>query len=69
MYCVTRQMYWPGGTKVVEIADGGLDYCNPDALVSKYNGEFEEFVSPLEAVRTAVRILLQWLYLWIYNAF
>lgn len=29
MYFVSRQKYYPEGTKVVEIAIGGSDYANP----------------------------------------
>jgi len=45
---------------VVEISDGGIDYCNPDALSAKYRGEFEEFADPREAVETAITIAQQW---------
>jgi hypothetical protein len=60
MYCVTRQCYWPDGEYVVEIAAGGINYCNPDALVAEYDGEFKEFVDPVKAVDAAVSILRQW---------
>jgi hypothetical protein len=55
-YAVTRQSYWPDGQLAVEVAGGGIDYCNPDALAAKYPGEFKEFRDPREAVKTAVDI-------------
>lgn len=60
MYVVTRQSYWPNGDLTVEIAEGGIDYCNPDALVQKYEGEFEEFSDPREAAACALKILELW---------
>lgn len=60
MYTITRQLQWPEGTAVVEISAGGLDYTNPDALVAKYPGEFEEFKNPIEAVETAIAICRSW---------
>jgi len=60
MYTITRQIQWPDGNKVVEISKGGLDYTNPDALVPAYDGEFEEFSNPIEAVETAIEICRQW---------
>lgn len=60
MYTVTRQIQWPEGAPVVEISDGGIDYCNPDALVEKYPGEFCEFQNPVEAVETAISICRAW---------
>ncbi len=60
MYTVTRQIQWPEGSSVVEVSLGGIDYCNPDALVAKYEGEFEEFKDPREAVETAIKITKQW---------
>ena len=62
-YCVTRQGYWgvdPEDCYTVEIAAGGIDYCNPDALVSKYPGEFQEFTDPREAAAVALEIAEQW---------
>ena len=59
-YTVTRQRQWPDGTPVVEISAGGLDYTNPDALVAKYQGEFETFDDPREAVDTAIAICKAW---------
>lgn len=60
MYTITRQAQWPNGTLVVEISAGGLDYCNPDALSAKYDGEFETFENPVTAVETAIEIAKQW---------
>jgi len=60
MKTVTRQSQWGTGNMVVEISDGGIDYCNPDALSAKYRGEFEEFADPREAVETAITIAQQW---------
>jgi len=60
MYTVTRQLQWPDGTAIVEISFGGLDYTNPDALAAKYDREFDEFNSPVEAVETAITICKSW---------
>lgn len=59
-YTVTRQCQWPEGTPVVEISAGGLDYCNPDALVERYSGEFCTYDDPREAVETAIAICRAW---------
>jgi hypothetical protein len=59
-YTVTRQSQWSTGEDVVEISFGGLDYTNPDALSAEYAGEFEEFVDPREAAKTALEIAKQW---------
>lgn len=60
MYTITRQRQWPDGDNVVEISSGGLDYCNPDALVQKYDGEFEQYDDPREAVEIAIEICRAW---------
>lgn len=63
MYVITRQAYWgveENERYVVEIAQGGRDYANPDALVQEYSGEFGEFEDPREAVEVAISILKQW---------
>lgn len=60
MYTVTRQVQWPEGTNVVEISEGGIDYCNPDALSPKYSGEMEEYNNPIEAVNVAIEICKAW---------
>jgi hypothetical protein len=57
---VTRQLQWPEGKRVVEVSTGGMDYTNPDALVPKYEGEFEEFDDPGEAVEAAIKICRKW---------
>ena len=59
-WTVTRQVYWDSGAHVVEIAGGGIDYCNPDALCAKYPGEFDEYNDPREAVEVAIDICRQW---------
>lgn len=59
-YIVTRQLQCPNGAAVVEISEGGWDYVNPDALVEKYPGEFEEFKDPREAVKTAIAVAKRW---------
>jgi hypothetical protein len=60
MWFVSRQCYWPDGQNMVEIAEGGLDYANPDMLVSKYSGEGTEYEDPREAVTAALEIAKQW---------
>ena len=60
MHTVTRQVNTFEGTKVVEISQGGIDYCNPGALSKRYPGEFEEFANPVEAVEAAILIAQQW---------
>jgi len=59
-YTITRQLQFPDGCPVVEISSGGIDYTNPDALVEKYPGEFEEYKSPVEAVESAIEICRSW---------
>jgi hypothetical protein len=62
-WAVTRQHYWGVNepeSYVVEIAYGGLDYANPDALGATYPGEMDEFYDPREAVRAAYRIAIAW---------
>jgi hypothetical protein len=59
-YVVTRQLQWSTGATVVEISKGGWDYINPDALVKKYEGEFEEFKDPREALKTAAAVAKHW---------
>ena len=61
-YVVTRQIYWSSGAHVVEIASGGMDYSNPDALAPKFQslGEFREFDDPREVVEAAVRVAAAW---------
>ena len=60
---VSRQCYWgveKDEANMVEIAQGGLDYANPDMLVTKYSGEGEEYTDPREAVKAAIEIAKQW---------
>lgn len=60
---VSRQSYWgvePEDQYCVEIARGGLIYTNPDMLVSKYDGEGEEYADPREAVEAALKIRDAW---------
>lgn len=59
-YTVTRQCQWPEGTPVVEVSAGGIDYTNPDTLVEKYQGEFETYDDPREAVKVAIAICQAW---------
>lgn len=63
MWFVSRQSYWgvdPDDQYVVEIANGGLDYANPDMLTAKYAGEGEEYSDPREAVEAALEIAKLW---------
>jgi len=60
MYGVTRQHYWADGQYVVEVAYGGLEYANPDALVPKYEGEMKEYRDPRKAVEVAIAICKAW---------
>ena len=64
-YFVSRQMYYgehPSQGTVVEIADGGRDYANPDMLVEKWPrlGEGREYDDPREAVAVAIAICNAW---------
>ena len=62
-YFVSRQSYWgvdPEDQNVVEIAAGGIDYANPDMLVSKYPGEGQTYDDPREAVTAAIVIAKAW---------
>lgn len=63
-YAVSRQRYWgvePEDGTVVEIAVGGIDYMNPDALGARWPGELQEFDDPREAVEAAIKIKDAWL--------
>ena len=60
MFTVTRQIQWPDGDKVVEVSQGGLDYCNPDALCERYAGELQEYDDPRIAVDVAIEIAKEW---------
>ena len=59
-FTVTRQIQWPGGDRVVEISQGGIDYTNPGALSPQFEGEFETFVGLTPAVKAAFAIAHQW---------
>lgn len=59
-YTITRQCQWPEGNLMVEISYGGIDYCNPDALIKEYDGEFKEFEDPREALKVAFSIRDKW---------
>lgn len=62
LWFVSRQKYWPDGDLVVEIAQGGADYCNPDMLVALYKdlGEGKEYSDRLDAVKAAIAIRKAW---------
>lgn len=60
IFVVTRQHQWPDGAFVVEIAQGGIDYCNADALSKRYDGEFEEIVGMEAAVKKGIEIYRAW---------
>lgn len=57
---VSRQVYWPDGDMIVEVAQGGSDYANADMLVPIYDGEGEEYNSALEAVEAAIMTRDAW---------
>jgi hypothetical protein len=61
-FFVSRQLYWHTGDKVVEVAGGGADYCNPDMLCEKWAnlGEGCEFDSPVDAVEAAICVRDAW---------
>ena len=60
---ISRQCYWgvdEDEQNVVEIAQGGCDFANPDMLVEKYSGEGETYIDPREAVTAALDIAERW---------
>jgi hypothetical protein len=59
-YYVSRQLYWPDGDPVVEIAAGGLDYANPDMLCTRFAGEGETYTDPRDALAAAISIRDEW---------
>lgn len=59
-FVVTRQHYYYSGRRLVEVAQGGRDYSGSDALSARYEGEFEEFDDPREAVSVAIAIQNAW---------
>lgn len=64
-YYVSRQMYWPTGDLVVEVASGGVDYANPDKLKDsesyKRLGSSREYDDPRQALESAFRVRDEWL--------
>lgn len=61
LWFVSRQTYCAYGENyVVEVAQGGRDYANPDMLVEKYPGEGEEYHDPREAAKNAIEIAKRW---------
>lgn len=59
-FMVTRQSYWPNGNKVVEVAQGGRDYSNPDMLSPRYDREGEEYDGVVATVEVAFKIAKWW---------
>jgi endogenous inhibitor of DNA gyrase (YacG/DUF329 family) len=60
IFTVTRQIRWIDGLSVVEVSQGGIEYVNPDALVQKYPGEFEEYVGMKAAIKAAIEVARLW---------
>lgn len=60
MWTVSRQCQHPEGDLIVEISQGGIDFCNPDAFSPMFDGELKEYSDPREAVETAIAIAEQW---------
>jgi len=60
-YYVSRQVYWPEGQHVVEIAPG-FDHASPGQLVAHYKaqGEGDEFADPVEAAEAAILVRRAW---------
>jgi len=60
-YFVSRQVYWPEGQHVVEIAPG-FDHASPGQLVAHYKaqGEGQEFDDPIEAAEAAILVRRAW---------
>ena len=64
-FYVSRQKYWnvdPEDGTIVEVAQGGSDYANPDQLCAKYPrlGEGKEFDDPREAIEAAISVCEAW---------
>jgi hypothetical protein len=59
-FTVTRQVRSIDGLSVVEISQGRKEYVNPDAIVQKFPGEFEEYVGMEAAVKAAIEIAQSW---------
>jgi hypothetical protein len=60
IFTVTRQVRWIDGLNIVEVSQGGIECVNPDALVQKYPGEFEEYVGMEAAVKAAIEVARSW---------
>lgn len=54
-YCVTKQLQWPDGDRVVEVSVGDYNYTNPDAI-----GHIEEFEFATEAAQRAIKLQQEW---------
>lgn len=54
-FCVTKQVQWPDGDRVVELNTGGFEYCNPGAI-----GSIEEFYFATEAAERAIEVADKW---------
>jgi len=68
-WVITRQSYSSMGEDALVVEVCGTpgetrysidNYSNPGALVAKYAGEFETFIDPREAAKTAVEIRKAW---------
>jgi hypothetical protein len=61
-FSVTRQNQWPEGKLVVEVSQGGFDYCNPGMLCCKFGrlGEGDTFDGMTPAVKAAIEVAKAW---------
>lgn len=61
-FFVSRQVEFPDGDMVVEIAQGGSDYANADMLSPMWAslGEGKEFTDPRAAVEAAINVRDMW---------
>jgi hypothetical protein len=61
-YFVSRQMYWPAGLHVVEVAVGGPGAAGVDMIAPRWPrlGEGKEYVDPRVSVEAARLILEAW---------
>lgn len=55
-YCVTKQIQYPDGDRVVEISIGTFDYVNPDCL----SDGIKECETAIEAVEYAIELAQKW---------
>ena len=55
-YCVTKQVQYPDGDRVVEISGGTFDYVNPDCL----SDGIKECQTATEAVEYAIELAQKW---------